>query len=622
MALPFILTPAGTPPFRVSDHAIKPDEVFASIVYRTGHNRLRRLYVGSVPRIATVSWELSATQMAIVDDWAETTLEAYTRHFTAQIANITGTGVLYYDANWVEPYTAEPMDGGRWVVTGSLYLTGEGETDPPITSLFRSELFVPFTGSAFVQAEKHFAVEISVFFSALQQLRMELAVAVKDFNTPEPPPPPPAPPPAPPPVPFGLFLRPVALLDSGATLLATSFEQLSDSTISRAFTTTDGINYKQLETLADPTLPISFPDGVHHWDAVIGNTILSLGLNVNSNFAGQIISNTDPEDVAPSYGKNDNTSEDFFTTGYPRTTGGVPIATGALYTDATTYFYIVGRLANQSQPTHNMYLYRAGTDAVFTQLGQITKNPSDPNAIADGNFGSFQSEWFCLSSTVSTTYDLTSDLKKFGSRYFLISTFAVYYTDDSSLLTNWTRAPLGFGEETRTNPPVNIITVVKAGSYLIAIDGSVPLANPTVSVSTDNGSTWAATTQSAMQGVLAQLRQTVVLGSRVFSYYIDGSSVGVAYADAPYTSWAVTSTTGLAAGHLLSDNYFEAFGGMVAATDHDELVFTVDGIHFEPSILINYYAREVDLLASPSDEKNRMLRQDGIGWFKRENYGL
>lgn len=144
MSLPGITAPSGTPPFRAAGHGIAPGSVFADVPMLTGHARRRRVW-RTVPRVVDVEWRLTQAEMAVVDAWFEDVLQAGNRRFSALIAN-QGTGDLWWEAQWLSPYRADPIAGGRWRVTGQLLLTGEGSATGPVTTDLQLAITVALTG--------------------------------------------------------------------------------------------------------------------------------------------------------------------------------------------------------------------------------------------------------------------------------------------------------------------------------------------------------------------------------------------------------------------------------------------------------------------------------------------
>lgn len=171
MALPEIRPPSGTPCFLAAGHAIAPQSVYADVQMRSGHLRRRRLFT-TAPRIVSVSWLLEADQMAAVDTWFEDVLLAGERPFSAQVAN-QGPGLLWWTAQWVEPYQTEALHLGRWRVTGQLLLTGVGQVEDPYTPDMAVEFGAPLTSSAELTVITRLAVE---FGAALLQVTGRLAV--------------------------------------------------------------------------------------------------------------------------------------------------------------------------------------------------------------------------------------------------------------------------------------------------------------------------------------------------------------------------------------------------------------------------------------------------------------
>lgn len=380
------------------------------------------------------------------------------------------------------------------------------------------------------------------------------------------------------------FMRPVLTYD-GKVFANASWMKPGGTLASNYYISEDdGRVYTQI--LNESTTFGVYPDGVKHWDAVLSNGVYaSIGLNEYANIAGQILGDIDLlPGTLPVRSQNDNAVDSHVTHGYPRTSGGDVIHTGALWSDGT-YFYIVGRLAAQTQPSGNMYLYRAGSDFVFTQQGQITQDPADPNEIASNQRGAFRSFWFVPNSSGSGVYNSRSILKKIGSRWWLVSTLAAYYTDASDGLTGWKRADLGFGEATRNNPPCLIIGVVDCGSgTLFAIDGSVTLSLPCVSVSTDGGDTWTAYKPTGFTG-LESLRLPVFFDGKMFTF--TGSSV--AYGVSPFGigDWTKTTADGQPFDTMSIAEVFVSGSRLYARSNDSVLMFSDDGLFWDSAVLLN-----------------------------------
>ncbi len=176
MPLPEILAPAGTPPFLADGHGIAPRPVYVDVGMRTGHARRRRMTT-TAPRVVSVSWFLTEAEMTAVDEWFETALLVGSRKFTALVQN-QGEGALYWEAQWLTPWVADPSREFAWVVSGQLLLTGEGsETAPEMTSL-GLEISVPAMGSAAITVGTTLAMEVTVPLLQPIYLGIEISVAL------------------------------------------------------------------------------------------------------------------------------------------------------------------------------------------------------------------------------------------------------------------------------------------------------------------------------------------------------------------------------------------------------------------------------------------------------------
>jgi len=174
MALPLIFVPSNIPLWLIAGHSITPDSPYEDTPMLVGEWRKRRL-VTDVTATAQVSVILEAAEMLTWDTWYEDTLHAGVEHFTARIANI-GPGLVYYDAQWLEPYVAEPMHLGRWQVSGALLLTGRGQDAPPSTGVLELEIPVELFGSNTIFSSNALELEIEIELGAFTPLRLEIPV--------------------------------------------------------------------------------------------------------------------------------------------------------------------------------------------------------------------------------------------------------------------------------------------------------------------------------------------------------------------------------------------------------------------------------------------------------------
>lgn len=167
MALPELTPPAGLPCFLAAGHAIEVLPVFAHVEATTGHLRKRRVWT-TAPRVQSVGWLLEASQMAAVHKWYRDDLLVGSRHFSARVMPEGGTP-MWWEALWVEPFTASAMARGRWRVAGRLRLLGAPSLDGPVRTSFVATLRVGVTGSAAVDVTRRMraVVEVSAGGSAL-----------------------------------------------------------------------------------------------------------------------------------------------------------------------------------------------------------------------------------------------------------------------------------------------------------------------------------------------------------------------------------------------------------------------------------------------------------------------
>lgn len=149
MTLPLIFPPSSLPKFSASGHGIRPGSDYAGVPRGKGHSRKRPKSTGA-HRIVPVRWVLTSAQAADLDFWGETSLNVWTRAFTAEVAN-QGPGRLFWRAEWAAMPRCIPQPtprGVMWEVIGSLVLTGDGEASAPSTGELSGEIVIPRTGSA------------------------------------------------------------------------------------------------------------------------------------------------------------------------------------------------------------------------------------------------------------------------------------------------------------------------------------------------------------------------------------------------------------------------------------------------------------------------------------------
>ena len=158
MSLPELTLPDGTPAFLADGHSIELMPMYADVPMRTGHDRRRRVYT-IVPRIVSVSLEVTAAQMLAFHTWFEGSLQAGAVEFSAQVAN-QGPGLLWWRARFVSPYTAEAGEGGGvFRITASLLLTGTGSVTGPYTPNLYAASQTALTGSIVLTAPVSLAAD-------------------------------------------------------------------------------------------------------------------------------------------------------------------------------------------------------------------------------------------------------------------------------------------------------------------------------------------------------------------------------------------------------------------------------------------------------------------------------
>jgi hypothetical protein len=147
MALPLIFLPAEIPLPLIAGFGISLGEQFDHVPALQGEGRKRRMFT-TAPRTVQVSWLLTARQMQVFNAWAERDLDVLTNRFTIKLQRL-GVGFEYWAAEWVRPYSADPIASpdGLWRVAGQLLLTGEPADSPPSTGALEGATTVSLGGS-------------------------------------------------------------------------------------------------------------------------------------------------------------------------------------------------------------------------------------------------------------------------------------------------------------------------------------------------------------------------------------------------------------------------------------------------------------------------------------------
>lgn len=178
MTLPSITAPTGTPVFQEAGHGIEEDSVYAQVQFATGHSRARRVSTVT-ERVVSVSWFLEADELAAVDDWYQSALQAGTREFSAQVrSQVTGQRLLWWTARWIEFQTVM-LTRNRGRAGGRLLLTGDGsETGPELGVLAMEVLVELLDVRSTVSLPVPLAMEVLVELLQPTVLRMEVSIAL------------------------------------------------------------------------------------------------------------------------------------------------------------------------------------------------------------------------------------------------------------------------------------------------------------------------------------------------------------------------------------------------------------------------------------------------------------
>lgn len=307
---------------------------------------------------------------------------------------------------------------------------------------------------------------------------------------------------------------------------------------------------------------IAYSIGVTYFDAIAGTKRISVGINRYAGILGTVV--------------QDGASAPTLNNGFPKT-GSTGIDIGGLYSDGTT-FRSIGRLSTQVQASENFYLYTSTDGLNWTDQGQMLQSGSDPNFIALSQISSFNAAWFVPVGVGSGIYESSAEILKFGSRWFLVNSTAIYYTDDTNGRTGWLRCPLGLGEGTASPAPL-IRGLIQSGSTLLAWSGNP--SGDCLSISTDNGATWAASRPASMP-YAARINEAVTLGSTALLYLQFAGGSKVLSDTSPFSSWTIDTVTGI---DRIDDSsqYTQTSTSIVARDGFGKVVFSTDGLTFTAS---------------------------------------
>jgi hypothetical protein len=358
----------------------------------------------------------------------------------------------------------------------------------------------------------------------------------------------------------GHNLRP--LFEHGGTIYAIAYEYVGGLPQTTIYTSADG---GETFVVAYAATEPPFPLGV----VTSSGDFLSTIINYYADSAGQSVGNVADfsSSVIAANRAGSVYSGPWYTHGYPRLADGRVLQLGAMWSDGTD-FYAVGRPADQYAVTGSMFLCQADASGVFSIVGELEQDPSDPNSLAPGAVGAFNPYWFISSSSFSAS----SRLFKHGARWWLLSAVSAYYTDDSSGLSGWLRADLGLGTSPLLAPPLIVdATTLVIGRFQATLGDSV-------SVSTDGGDTWAASDPIPSAD---WLRHVVLLGSDVLIYSSPaGGGTYTVTSSSDLLSWTQTPVTGLPESVFF--HQMGVVGGNVYGISADGVaVYSADGIDFD-----------------------------------------
>lgn len=260
---------------------------------------------------------------------------------------------------------------------------------------------------------------------------------------------------------------------------------------------------------ADDVGDLGAYSGYRRWWASIGSQYVSVGINrfVALLPFGYYVGDADDITTPPTYvdgGPFDDSSEGIHSGFFGR---------------IGDYYYIVGRLASQDQPSGKFYLWRSDDSLEFILQGEMTQLSTDPNKIPDGVRGSWDSHWFTPNGPTAGIYESHCILSRgYNNRWFLSNGTQLYYTDVASGLTGWKRCPIPYPGG-NFSAPVFITATFKPSTPNIS--ALYRQGTFTVNWSVDNGGTWTVQTSRNPPFDENDLPPRMVLFNGYFTAYID-----------------------------------------------------------------------------------------------------
>lgn len=319
------------------------------------------------------------------------------------------------------------------------------------------------------------------------------------------------------------------------------------------------------------------------WLAVTNGYYVQPDLNTVANSAGYVLGNLRTPSVSAIQVTNDPVTQDYKVEGYPQTASGETIAIGA-FCGLDGSFYIVGRLADQSQTPGAMYLYVADEDMQFIELAQLMRDPADPgyNGSMPGGF----TEVFVYNGASFSPAPI-SKLKKIGGVWFLWLNDVMYRNLNGSPVTGWRKCTHGLA---------NVRDILFANGKHVAFGGisTSPGVN-CISESVNLGTSWTASRPSLLN-LFDQPRMGTVFDSKFFIYIYDGSSNVDRVITSAITGpllWFASPITGVPVDESISgtpvtiDVAVATWTGIVASDNAGRLYHSDDGKVFARPIQVD-----------------------------------
>lgn len=307
--------------------------------------------------------------------------------------------------------------------------------------------------------------------------------------------------------------------------------------------------------------------GVRFWDAKYGTRRFSILYNGHA-FLYQVITQDGDADpvITDRFVRHPSTA-------YPTLADSYGLDIFTAYAD-TDRMYLVG------DQTGGAYVNNA---RLYWTMDGLSANLLGEMVLATGVVDPFNG--FHKNFRTNSATQAMCKLVKYGSRWFLLGVYGLYYTDDAVPLNNWRPINLGLGEG---NAAPSLGFLEGSGNYIVCGTGYPYSPNKQLAYSIDNGTTWSVVTMPS--GYEWVKIYSLVLTDDTFYAY----GPGVGQPPTPTVLKASFASLGTWTAHALTgvvdhDFYVYSFGGSVIIKDTGGagLLTSANGIDFVPTVTPN-----------------------------------